>query len=59
MQAVVIDVFDSEAYVSLQDGTNMCIGLAHLPSNIRTGTTINISISTTQMINHKVVGEIL
>jgi hypothetical protein len=59
MQAVVIDVFNSEAYVSLQDGTNICVGIAHLPSNIKSGATVNINMNIIQMTNHKVPDEIL
>jgi hypothetical protein len=51
MQAVVIDVYESEAYLALQDGMNICVGLAHLPSNIKAGSRVNVNSS--QMINHK------
>jgi hypothetical protein len=53
MQAVVIDVYEAEAYLSLQDGSNVCMGLAHLPSNIKAGSTVNVNASSLQMINHK------
>jgi hypothetical protein len=53
MQALVIDVYEAEAYLSLQDGTNICVGLAHLPSNVKAGSTVNVQVSSTQMINHK------
>jgi hypothetical protein len=54
MQAIVIDVYDSEAYLSLQDGRCICVGLAHLPSNIKTGSNVNIHVDAAQnMINHK------
>lgn len=54
MKAVVIDIYEAEAYVSLQDGRNLCVGLAHLPSNIKTGAAINIPIDTTTMTNHRI-----
>jgi hypothetical protein len=53
MQAVVIDVNQAEAYLSLQDGSNICMGLCHLPSNVKAGSTVNINASSMQMINHK------
>lgn len=59
MQAVVIDVYEAEAYLSLQDGSNICVGLAHLPSNIKAGSTVNIQTSSMQMINHKASSLIL
>ncbi|MCM0649488.1 hypothetical protein NBE98_14065 [Clostridium swellfunianum] len=54
MQAVVIDVYASEAFLSLQDGTNICVGLAHLPSSIKAGSTVNINVNSLQMTSHKV-----
>ncbi|MCM8710700.1 hypothetical protein M2651_06620 [Clostridium sp. SYSU_GA19001] len=54
MKGVVIDIYQAEAYVSLQDGRNICVGLAHLPSNIKTGTSINIPMDSTSMTNHKI-----
>jgi hypothetical protein len=59
MQAVVIDVYESEAYLSLQDGSNICVGLAHLPASIKAGSTVNIGSSSVQMINHKMSSLIL
>jgi hypothetical protein len=59
MQAVVIDVYEAEAYLSLQDGSNICVGLAHLPSSIKAGSTVNIGASSMQMINHKASSLIL
>lgn len=59
MQAVVIDVYESEAYLSLQDGSNICVGLTHLPSNIKAGTKISIQPGGPQMINHKLSSLIL
>ncbi len=53
MQAVVIDVYDAEAYLSLQDGSNICVGLAHLPSNVKAGSTVSVHVSSMQMLNHK------
>jgi hypothetical protein len=53
MQAVVIDINEAEAYLSLQDGCNICMGLCHLPSSIKAGSTVNINASSMQMINHK------
>lgn len=53
MQAVVIDVFEAEAYLSLQDGSNICVGLTHLPSSLKAGSTINLQIGSTQMLNQK------
>lgn len=54
MQAVVIDVYAAEAYVALEDGTNVCVGLAHMPSNVKSGSRINISPDSVTMTNHKV-----
>lgn len=53
MQAIVIDVYEAEAYLSLQDGSNICMGLSHLPSNIKSGSKVNITTSLLQMTNHK------
>ncbi|SKA82807.1 hypothetical protein SAMN05428976_105115 [Clostridium sp. USBA 49] len=53
MHAVVIDIYTSEAYIALEDGTNACIGLSHVPYNIKPGSKINVSINTINMSNHK------
>lgn len=58
MQGIVIEVFAAEAYVSLPDGRNICVGLAHLPSNVKAGTAINFEPSKLQMINHN-IGQII
>ena len=59
MQAIVIDVYDAEAYVALEDGTNACIGLAHMPANVKVGSKVNISVNTMTMTNHKIPGGFL
>lgn len=56
MQAIVIDVYDADVFVALEDGTNACVGLAHMPSNIKAGNKVNISLNTISMINHKMPG---
>lgn len=56
---VVIDIYGAEAYISLQDGTNICIGIAQLPSNITIGSTVSIGIGSTQMTNHNINSIIL
>lgn len=58
MKGTVIDVFNSEAYIALPDGRNICVGLAHLPSSVKAGSTINFELSTLQMINHT-IGQII
>lgn len=58
MEGVVIEVYNSEAYVALPDGRNICVGLAHLPSGVKSGSTVSFESSTMQMINHT-IGEII
>jgi hypothetical protein len=58
MLGTVIDVYNSEAYIALQDGRNICVGLAHLPSRVKAGSTINFEPSALQMINHT-IGQII
>lgn len=58
MQGVVIEVFSAEAYISLPDGRNICVSLAHLPSNVKAGSTINFEPSKLQMVNHT-IGQII
>lgn len=58
MQGIVIEVFNAEAFVSLPDGRNICVGLAHLPSNVKAGSTISFEPSKIQMINHT-IGQII
>lgn len=58
MQGVVIEIFNSEAYVSLPDGRNICVGLAHLPSNVKAGSSISFDLNTLMMINHT-IGQII
>ncbi|MFL0266584.1 hypothetical protein [Candidatus Clostridium radicumherbarum] len=58
MHGIVIEVFSTEAYVSLPDGRNICVGLAHLPSNVKAGSTINFEPSKLQMVNHT-IGQII
>jgi hypothetical protein len=53
MQGIVIDLYSSEAYIAMPDGINISVGLAHLPSNIKIGSKVNISANSMQMINHK------
>lgn len=54
MQGIIIEVNNSEAYVSLQDGRQMCIGLAHLPAGIKAGTNISFDLNTLQMTSHNI-----
>lgn len=58
MQGTIIDIYNSEAYVALPDGRNICVGLAHLPTNVKAGSTISFEPSTLQMTNH-IIGEII
>jgi hypothetical protein len=54
MKGIVIDVYGAEAFISMEDGTNICVGIAHLPSKVNTGSTVNIGSNSTQMVNHNV-----
>lgn len=51
---IVIDIYGADAYISLQDGTNICVGIAQLPSNVKVGSSVNIGICSTQMTNHNI-----
>ena len=58
MHGIVIDLYSSEAYIAMPDGINISVGLAHLPSNIKIGSKVNVSSASMQMTNHK-IGDIL
>lgn len=59
MKGLVIDINNSEAYVSMPDGMNICVGLAHLPSNTKAGSQVGIPSNTITRINHKLTNQIL
>lgn len=59
MKGLVIDIYNSEAYVAMPDGINICVGLSHLPPNTKSGSTVGIPSNTTTMINHKLTNEVL
>lgn len=53
MNGRIIDMNNTDAFVTFDDGTTMDIGVSHLPPHSKVGDTINIEFSTTKMTNDK------
>lgn len=54
MQGFVLDKNEAEAYVSLPDGTNICIGVSQLSPNTKCGSTVNLQGNTSKRTNHNI-----
>lgn len=59
MKGLVIDVYNTEAYIAMPDGMNICVGLSHLPPNTKAGSKVGLPSNSVTMINHKQINEIL
>lgn len=52
----IIDMNNTDAFISFQDGTTMDIGIARLPKDSKVGDTVDINLTTPMnMINDKMV----
>jgi hypothetical protein len=49
----LIDINKIEAFITLQDGTTVDIGLCHLPKNIKIGENINVELNCSKMANDR------
>lgn len=56
MKGIAIDVYEAEAFVSMEDGTNICVSVARLPSNIKSGSSVTLQNSSIQATNHRING---
>lgn len=56
MQAIVIDINQADAYLSLPDGTNINVAVTHLPTNVKVGEKINLNPSNSMMTNCRISG---
>ena len=59
MKGLVIDIYNSEAYIAMPDGMNICVGLSHLPPNTKVGANVSISVNSTAVVNPKLTNEII
>lgn len=55
MLGKIIDMNKADAFVSFDDGTNIDIGIVHLPPHVKVGDTVNIDMNSTKMTNDKYV----
>lgn len=51
MKGKVLDLNQTDAFISFQDGTTMDISTSRLSSSVKVGDIVDISISTTSSIN--------
>jgi hypothetical protein len=51
----IIDMNNTDAFVTFDDGTTMDIGIAHLKKGASIGDTVNINPGEQKMINEKLV----
>lgn len=56
MQAIVIDLNQADAYLSLPDGTNVNIAITRLPTNVKVGEKIHLNPSNSIMENYRITG---
>jgi hypothetical protein len=59
MKGLVIDIYNSEAFIAMPDGMNICVGLSHLPPNTKTGSNVVVSLTSTAVVNPKLANEVI
>ncbi|GIM29039.1 hypothetical protein CPJCM30710_17050 [Clostridium polyendosporum] len=51
MKGKVLDLNQTDVFISFEDGTTMDISTSRLPNNVKVGDVVDIPISTTSSIN--------
>lgn len=51
----ILDMNNTDAFVSFDDGTTMDIGISHLPRGVKVGDTVNIERDPNRITNDKLI----